>query len=117
MNPLPKTAGGARRQQIVARIKTTLPKLTAPELRELGKTLLAALEVAEASATPAKDRTVDQKPSVVYRKELVRCGKEGCKCSEGELHGPYWYGYYRSPRSGRVVKKYLGKEKRELRVR
>ena len=48
---------------------------------------------------------------------LARCGKEGCKCAEGELHGPYWYGYYRSARIGRVVKKYIGKEKKELRPR
>jgi hypothetical protein len=20
-----------------------------------------------------------------------RCGKPGCRCAEGELHGPYWY--------------------------
>lgn len=20
-----------------------------------------------------------------------RCGKEGCRCTRGELHGPYWY--------------------------
>lgn len=22
---------------------------------------------------------------------MVRCGKAGCKCSRGELHGPYFY--------------------------
>jgi hypothetical protein len=20
-----------------------------------------------------------------------RCGKSGCRCAQGELHGPYWY--------------------------
>ncbi|MDD3564095.1 MAG: hypothetical protein PHN90_00315 [Methanothrix sp.] len=27
-------------------------------------------------------------------KELVSCGKEGCKCQRGEGHGPYWYAYW-----------------------
>lgn len=25
--------------------------------------------------------------------ERIKCGKPGCKCTEGELHGPYWYHY------------------------
>lgn len=37
------------------------------------------------------------------RLELVKCGKPGCK----KLHGPYWYGYWRT--GPRVVKKYIGK--------
>ena len=24
-------------------------------------------------------------------RRMVRCGKDGCKCSRGELHGPYFY--------------------------
>jgi len=27
------------------------------------------------------------------RAERVRCGKENCKCSRGELHGVYFYRY------------------------
>jgi hypothetical protein len=27
-----------------------------------------------------------------------RCGKEGCRCAEGELHGPYIYMTLRKPR-------------------
>lgn len=23
--------------------------------------------------------------------QMVKCGKQGCKCSRGELHGPYFY--------------------------
>jgi len=29
-----------------------------------------------------------------YRLQSVRCGKKGCKCNEGKLHGPYWYAYW-----------------------
>jgi hypothetical protein len=28
-----------------------------------------------------------------------RCGREGCRCAEGELHGPYIYITLRKPRS------------------
>src|SRR2546428_6372 len=27
-----------------------------------------------------------------------RCGREGCRCAEGELHGPYIYITWRKPR-------------------
>lgn len=27
------------------------------------------------------------------RQERVRCGRANCKCSRGELHGPYFYHY------------------------
>jgi hypothetical protein len=43
-----------------------------------------------------------------YRLELVRCGKVNCRCSGGELHGPYWYAYWTEGR--RTRSRYLGKE-------
>lgn len=43
---------------------------------------------------------------VSYQLERVKCGKKGCKCAKGELHGPYWYTYWREGR--RVKCKYLG---------
>jgi hypothetical protein len=42
--------------------------------------------------------------NVTYRREYVKCGK-GCA---GCPHGPYWYQYSRE--SGRLRKKYVGKE-------
>lgn len=41
-------------------------------------------------------------------KEMVTCGDETCHCSDGELHGPYLYRYYRDD-SGTVVSEYVGK--------
>ncbi|HEX5733359.1 MAG TPA: DUF6788 family protein [Blastocatellia bacterium] len=41
------------------------------------------------------------------REEMVRCGKEGCRCARGDLHGPYRYRYWRE--AGRIRSKYLGK--------
>ena len=42
-----------------------------------------------------------------YRLELVRCGKESCKCAEGKLHGPYWYAYW--SKDGKTRSQYVGK--------
>jgi hypothetical protein len=43
-----------------------------------------------------------------YRSEIVRCGKKGCKCSEGKLHGPYWYAYWTE--GGKTRSQYIGKK-------
>lgn len=40
-----------------------------------------------------------------YYAEGRKCGKAGCRCQEGELHGPYWY--KRDQVDGKVT--YLGK--------
>lgn len=45
---------------------------------------------------------------ITYQQELVCCGKENCKCATGELHGPYWYAYYRE--GGKMHSAYIGKE-------
>jgi len=47
-----------------------------------------------------------------YRLEHVRCGKRGCKCAAGSLHGPYWYAYWFE--KGRTRSRYVGKRRPEL---
>lgn len=39
--------------------------------------------------------------------QFVKCGKAGCKCSRGELHGPYYYRFTRE--DGRLRKSYVRK--------
>jgi hypothetical protein len=39
--------------------------------------------------------------------QLVRCGKVGCKCARGLLHGPYFYCFWRE--GGKVKKSYIKK--------
>lgn len=46
--------------------------------------------------------------------QMVRCGKPNCKCSRGELHGPYFYHFARV--NGVLIKRYI-KAKDVLRVR
>lgn len=39
--------------------------------------------------------------------QRVKCGKAGCKCSRGDLHGPYFYRFTRE--GGRLRKRYVRK--------
>jgi hypothetical protein len=34
-----------------------------------------------------------------------KCGKPGCRCARGQLHGPYWYRFWRE--AGRLRKAYV----------
>jgi len=40
--------------------------------------------------------------------QLIRCGKPNCRCAHGELHGPYFYMFYRD--GGRLRKLYVKRE-------
>ena len=51
------------------------------------------------------ERDIDNR---TYRLESVRCGKEGCRCAVGKLHGPYWYAYWSE--DGRTKSQYIGKK-------
>ena len=41
----------------------------------------------------------------VVRPQWVRCGRLGCRCARGELHGPYHYRFWRE--GGRLRKAYV----------
>jgi len=43
-------------------------------------------------------------PGTVHA-EYKKCGRSGCKCARGELHGPYYYRFYRE--GGRQHKQYV----------
>ncbi len=43
-------------------------------------------------------------PGSVCR-QWVRCGKSGCSCANGKLHGPYFYRFWRE--GGRLRKAYV----------
>lgn len=40
--------------------------------------------------------------------QWVKCGKPNCRCARGELHGPYWYRFYRQ--GDRLVKQYVRRQ-------
>jgi hypothetical protein len=52
-----------------------------------------------------EERSVDSK---TYRLAGVRCGKENCRCADGDLHGPYWYAYWSE--QGKTKSQYIGKK-------
>jgi hypothetical protein len=45
-------------------------------------------------------------PGVVCS-EWKKCGKPSCRCARGELHGPYYYRYWRE--AGRLRKVYVAR--------
>lgn len=49
--------------------------------------------------------------STVYRLEKVKCGKKKCKCTQGKLHGPYWYSYHWNGK--KLSSTYIGKTLKE----
>lgn len=63
-------------------------------------------EVIEKPGREIVDRQI--RGGVCLQLEKVKCGKEGCKCGVGELHGPYWYAYWRE--GGKLRSKYIGKK-------
>ena len=61
---------------------------------------------------PKKDREVvetKEEGRITYQSELVKCGKDNCRCAtDGQLHGPYWYAYRKQ---GQKLKSwYVGKK-------
>jgi hypothetical protein len=41
--------------------------------------------------------------------EFKKCGKPNCKCQRGELHGPYYYRFYRV--EGKLRREYVSKSR------
>jgi hypothetical protein len=97
------------------RLMQATAALSLADLRSLDAWLHEQIRLAEAAAAREIPQTprrlvVDERrtPAVVYRRELVDCGKERChKCSKGPAHGPYWYAYWWQ--GGKTRSKYIGK--------
>lgn len=99
------------------------------ELRGITREWLEALDPAEFLAissmisdiqrerAEARQRKLEERRRASTRRdgrylrlERVKCGKKGCRrCTEGELHGPYWY-LYRPKKTGPGrTSEYVGK--------
>lgn len=96
-------------------VKKDAGALSVAEIRRLDSFIHKLLERLEKEQEKKRARRevvkVIEQGSWTYKLESVRCGKEGCKCGDGQLHGPYWYGYRKE--GGRTVSKYIGKEFKE----
>lgn len=86
-------------------VKQSIRSLNLQQLVKLDVWLHSLIETAERASDdlPTK-HAADQKS---YRSEMVRCGKKGCKCASGHLHGPYWYAYWTE--KGKTRSQYIGK--------
>ncbi|MGI0484946.1 DUF6788 family protein [Pantanalinema rosaneae CENA516] len=105
------------------RLRHSLHRLTLQQAKqlyaELGTLIQDLEQQASTSPTPAESSRRDVVDTrhigdYLYQLERVRCGKAGCKCAgaDGELHGPYWYAYWRE--DGRQKSRYIGKRFRLL---
>ena len=57
---------------------------------------------------PTESKHLDKQPKTLLGtvcKQWVRCGKSRCRYARGELHGPYFYRFWRD--GGRVRKTYV----------
>jgi len=83
-------------------------KLTLYQLQELHAHLEKEIRGRKESRSAARE-VVEEKTvgSTCFSLVKIRCGKKECKCSRGELHGPYWYAYYSE--NGKTRCKYVGK--------
>jgi hypothetical protein len=91
------------------RLRQDLKELSPRELRELQGWLTQLLHQQERIEGRLPGKQGAAKRRYTYRREYVKCGKEGCTCAEGKGHGPYWYAYWKE--KGKLKKKYLGSTK------
>jgi hypothetical protein len=83
-------------------------KLTTDQLRRLKAHLedvIRSRQERQSDREVIGEKTVG---STCFRLVGTRCGKKECKCLQGELHGPYWYAYFRE--DGKLRCKYVGKK-------
>jgi hypothetical protein len=85
-------------------MKRSIKALSFQQLVKLDAWLHSVIETAERAGSHPTKHIADHKS---YRSEMVRCGKERCKCAKGELHGPYWYAYWSE--DGKTRSQYIGK--------
>gem|GEM_PF-5077998 len=91
----------------VKALLAALPREDQEDLTRFLHDILVKPEEAEARHVATLQAQVAGKPvTYTFRQERVRCGKKGCRCREGMLHGPYTYKYWRE--DGRLRKAYVG---------
>jgi hypothetical protein len=106
----------------IDKLRAALGQLTLAQAKqlhaELGEMVRAREQHSvEPKSVQAKGREIVETQRIderLYQLERVRCGKAGCKCAgtDGELHGPYWYAYWRE--DGRLKSRYVGKRLRRI---
>jgi hypothetical protein len=90
-----------------------LPKQDAETLEATAQFVEALIErktePVEQEELPSDAAVVEDTTDGYIVEELVKCGKDGCRCASGaesDMHGPYEYRYYRDD-EGTVRKEYV----------
>ena len=96
-------------------LRIAMHQLNLEQAKQLYAELGTIIQALEQQSPPANTGRVKGREVVevrhlgdrLYQLERVRCGKTGCKCAgvNGELHGPYWYAYWRE--DGKLKSRYL----------
>jgi len=82
------------------------------ELNQLLDELESKLAELEAEEDKLGRALQELAPYPNLRREYRKCGKPNCHCARGQLHGPYWYAYYKQ--GGKTKAIYFGKNPPEL---
>ena len=82
--------------------------LAREELNRLMDRLEAELLRIEEEAKGLEAKLKELFPHPKVRMEYRRCGKASCHCAKGELHGPYYYAYYKQ--GGKTKAIYFGRK-------
>jgi hypothetical protein len=83
--------------------------LTLTEKYQLHAWLQEAIRIEQIRADRETKRYLEHQAGLgyTYQQEYIKCGKPGCKCNDGDKHGPYWYAYWSE--GNKTRKKYIGK--------
>ena len=68
--------------------------------------------IEEGEDDSSEEEEEEEERKVTVREEYKKCGKPGCQCNtEGKLHGPYIYEYWKE--EGRTRSRYIGKKPKQ----
>lgn len=98
LREIKRMARALKREQMLQLVDWLRERIKSAEEDERGRE-------AEARREAVEEREITNK---TYRLQGVRCGKEGCRCTAGDLHGPYWYAYWSE--QGKTKSQYVGKK-------
>lgn len=96
------------------KIQEEIIKLSLAELYQLHAWLQELIRIEQKRADRETRVFLEHQAGVgiTYRQEYIKCGKEHCKCVNGQGHGPYWYAYWNE--NGQTRKKYIGKSLKKI---
>jgi hypothetical protein len=95
-------------EKTIRQIMKLVSNFTVDELLDLRFDLEEQIEQLRETGESSAEDFIEPEPTKTLREEWKKCGKPGCQCNtEGKLHGPYLYEYWKE--DGRTRSHYVGK--------